>query len=77
MWPDPEEGWCTEASVFARRQDSSFTRRNARNSLFDIGGERRCVVQGVSGIGFGALGRVFVYRGANAGRSYDRTVLSR
>ena len=41
------------------------------------GGERRCVVQGVSNIGFGALGRVFVYRGANAGRKYGCAVLSR
>ena len=77
MWPDPEQGWCTEASVFACRQDSSFTRRNARNRILISSGERRCIVQGVSGIGFGALGRVFVYRGANAGRSYGRTVLSR
>ena len=34
-------------------------------------------MQGVSNIGFGELGRVFVYRGANAGRKYGFAVLSR
>ena len=35
------------------------------------------MVQRVSGIGFGALGRVFAYRGANAGRKYGCAALSR
>ena len=34
-------------------------------------------MEGVNGIGFGELGRVFVYRGANAGRKYGCAALSR
>jgi hypothetical protein len=45
--------------------------------LLLAGGKRRCAVQSSKAIVFGTAGRVFVYRGANAGRSYGRTVLSR
>ena len=37
--------------------------------FLSAGGKRRCVVPGANVIGFGALGRVFVFRGANAART--------
>ena len=77
MWPDPERaGALKQASSLAAKTLRSRGAAPRKRSLI-AGGERRCVVQGVSGVGFGAFGRVFVYRGANAGRSYGRTVLSR
>ena len=74
MWPDLKESRSVELAPSLALEDASFTRRNAWNRSLIAGGERRCIVQGVSNIGFGELGRVFVYRGANAGRSYGRAV---
>ena len=77
MWPDPERaGALKQASSLAAKTLRSRGAAPRKRSLI-AGGERRCVVQGVSNIGFGELGRVFVYRGANAGRKYGCAVLSR
>jgi len=62
MWPDSKEGWCTDASVFARAAKTLRSRGAAAAQAFFLsaGGERRCIVQASSVTSFGAFGRVFV-----------------
>jgi hypothetical protein len=62
MWPDSKEGWCTEASVFARAAKTLRSRGAvaAQAFFFSAGGERRCIVQASSVTSSGTFGRVFV-----------------
>jgi hypothetical protein len=61
MWPDPKSSGRMQLTSSLAAKSASFTRRRRRERSFWVAaGKRRCVVESVSVVGFGALGRVFV-----------------
>jgi hypothetical protein len=74
MWPDPKRGSVVLGPTPSLALKTLRLRGAAAAEAFllSAGGERRCVGGSSSVSGFGALGRVFVYRGVTAGRTYKR-----